>query len=268
MISLERARTRLEELQSIKRDWSKLSYSLKQGNNTLRFVLYPGDTWPFRYGRMYYNLQKQFFCSPEDERDPILEQLNALSKSGNADDAEFASKYFPSRRVFALAVVREQEDKGAVWVDFPQKVEKEIMNYLFNAEYIEMQVEKINTIEPGYQAEVLDITHPVYGVDFIINKKKGLGYPEYTVTPKKLTNPFSKLADTDEAIKEIMSDIPEFKQAYKHYTEQEMLEIWDKFLSGESTSTESSSSKEIPIEEEKVDIGAALAKFKEKRQSK
>jgi len=264
MIDLEKAKSRLIELQNSRRDWSRLSYSLKEGNNTLRFVLLPGESWPFKYGRMYYNLQRQFFCSPEDEDDPILEKLNELSKSGNEDSVEFARKYFPSRRVFALAVVREQEDKGAVWVDFPQKIEKEIMNYLFNAEYIEMQVDKIKAIEPGYNAEVLDITHPIYGVDFIVNKKKGSGFPEYTVTPRKLTNPFSKLAETDKAVTEIMNDIPDFKEAYKHYSKEEMLEIWEKFLLGDDSS-ESDTKEEIPVEEEKVDISAALAKFKENR---
>jgi hypothetical protein len=41
---------------------------------------------------------------------------------GSAEDAEFARKLFPTNRVFALAIVRGQEDKGIVWVDFPQKV--------------------------------------------------------------------------------------------------------------------------------------------------
>jgi hypothetical protein len=37
--------------------------------------------------------------------------------------------------VFALAIVREQEDKGIVWVDFPPKIEKELVKYMLNPEY-------------------------------------------------------------------------------------------------------------------------------------
>ena len=265
MIDLNRAKKRLEELQTQgnRKDWSKLSYSLAEGTNTLRFVLPPGEDWPFIYGRMHYNLQKRFFCTLQGDQDPIIDELNKISKSGNPEDAEFAKKNYPSRRVFALVLVREQEENGLVWVNFPQKIEKEIMNYMFNGEYIEMQVDKLQDTNPGYKGEVLDITHPIYGVDFVITKKKGSGFPEYSVAPKKLTNPFSKLAETPEKIKELFNNTPGFDEAYKRYSPSEMMEIWEKFLSGDSDGV-SDELQEIQ-EEEKIDISSALAKFKQNR---
>jgi hypothetical protein len=94
-----------------------------------------------------------------DEVDPIMEELNALRDTGLEANVEFAKKLYPSRRIFALAIVREQEDKGAVWVDFP---------------------------------EYGDITDLETGTDFIITKTKGTPWPEYSVTPKRKSSTLMK----------------------------------------------------------------------------
>jgi len=143
-----------------------------------------------------------------DEVDPIMEELNALRDTGLEANVEFAKKLYPSRRIFALAIVREQEDKGAVWVDFPPKIEKELVKYILNPEY-------------G------DITDLETGTDFIITKTKGAPWPEYSVTPKRKS---STLMKTPEETAEIFENLPDFKEAYKHYTAEEMKEIWDRYL--------------------------------------
>ena len=272
MIDLNKAKKRMEEIQRGRIDFSRLSYSIKEGETTIRFILKEGQDFPFMYGAIYYKIQKPFFVSPEYDGspDPIMEALQLLMKTGNEEDAVFAKKHFPSKRVFALGVVREQEDKGAVWIDFPHKVEKEIMKYLFNEEYLEMQVEKLKTTGEEYNPDVLDITHPIYGVDFVITKKKGAqgGFPEYSVAPRKLTNPFSKLAKTQEQIDEIIENTPDFKDAYKHYSYDEIKAIWEKYLSGDESTADGADEDGEIVEDEKVDVSAALAKFKNKKFNK
>lgn len=247
-IDMNKARERMKQLQKERKDYSKISYGLKDGANTLRFVTPPGEDWPFIYGAQYRNMKmkRQYFISPSmyDERDPILEQLQQLKKTGSAEDVEFAKKLFPTNRVFALAVIRGQEDKGIVWVDFPQKVEKELVQYILNEEY-------------G------DITDVRKGTDFTITKTKGNPFPEYSITPKRTTSPLlSEKQDIETAFK----NIPDFKQAYKHYTEEQMEEIWNEFLNGSDDSGDTDSKEQvIPDQEEAIDVSAALLKYKNKK---
>lgn len=245
MIDMNKAKKRLEQLQTTRKDYSKISYSLKQGDQTLRFITKPGEDYPFIAGQIYYKLQKQFFISNEmyDEVDPIMEELNALRDTGLEANVEFAKKLYPSRRIFALAVVREQEDKGAVWVDFPPKIEKELVKYILNPEY-------------G------DITDLETGTDFIITKTKGTPWPEYSVTPKRKSSPLMK---TPEETAQIFENLPDFKDAYKHYTAEEMKEIWDRYLNTDQNESKDVKEQEvIPEEEEKIDIASALQKFRKK----
>lgn len=276
MIDLNKAKERMKQLQRSRKDFDLLSYNIQQGDNVIRFILKPGYTWPFINARMYYNIQRQFFLSPEYESkehepqpDPILEELNELMKSENPEDRAFAKQHFPSKRVFGLGVVRSQEDKGAVWINFPQKVERDIMEYLFNIEYIDMQkalYEEKNLEHPG---QILDITNHEFGVDFLINKnmKTLNGYPEYTVRPLKLTNPFSKLANTQEKIDEFYEGIPEFDEAYTHLTYDEIKLAWDRYLEGTNSEDEVT---EEPIKEESDmanQVNQALSRFKKLQKS-
>lgn len=244
MIDMNKAKKRLDQLQSTRKDYSKISYSLKQGDQTLRFITKPGDDYPFIAGQMYYKLQKPFFVSPEmyDEVDPIVEELNALRDTGLEANVQFAKKLYPSRRIFALAIVREQEDKGAVWVDFPPKIEKELVKYILNPEY-------------G------DITDVHNGTDFIITKIKGTPWPDYSVTPKRKSSP---LKPTQREIEEVFENLPDFKQAYRHYTQDEMKEIWERYLNTDQTENKEKEQEPIPDEEEKIDISSALEKFRKK----
>lgn len=247
-IDMNKARERMKQLQKERRDYSKISYGLKEGANTLRFVTPPGEDWPFIYGSQYRNMKmkRQYFISPSmyDERDPILQQLQKLKKMGSAEDAEFARKLFPTNRVFALAIVRGQEEKGIVWVDFPQKVQKQLVQYILNQEY-------------G------DITDIHKGTDFTITKTKGNPFPEYSITPKRTTSP---LLPNKQDIENVIKEIPDFKQAFKHFTEAQMEEIWNDFLTGSDDSGVADSKDDvIPDEEETVDVSAALLKYKNKK---
>lgn len=277
MIDLNKAKARMKQLQKQRKDYDSISYNLHQGDNVVRFILKENYDWPFTYARMYYNIQKQFFLSPEYEspdhepqKDPILQELNLLMKSGNPDDAKFAKSQFPSKRVFGLGVVRSQEDKGAVWISFPQTVEKQIMEYLFNSEYIEMQKELFEKVGLEHPGEILDITNTTLGVDFLIHKnmKTLNGFPEYTVKPVKLTNPFSPLATSPDKVKEIFEGIPDFTEAYKHMTTDEVREAWDNFLAGGVSKEDEKKADELSkeIEQEKIDINKVLSKFQKIQQ--
>ena len=210
MIDLNKARQRLEELQTTKRDYSKLTYSLKQGDNKVRFIRPPeitGDDLPFLYGQLYYKLRKSWTLSPTawGDDDPVLQELNLLRNTGKEQDAAFVKKMYPSNRVFGLVVVRGQEDKGAVWMDFPPKVEKELIKYILNEEY-------------G------DITDIKTGTDFTITKTKGSSWPEYSVIPTlRSANPLMPTPAESEAI---LKDTPKFEQAYHRYTREQMLKFW------------------------------------------
>lgn len=248
-LDMNRARERMRELSKERKDYSKISYGLKQGQNVLRFVTPPGRDWPFIYGQMYYKIKKQYFISPSmyEDPDPIKQQLDKLKSTGREQDAAFAKKYYPSRRVFALAVVRGQQDKGIVWVDFPKKVEKQLITFILNQEY-------------G------DITDIHKGTDFIITKRKGASFPEYSVTPKRNV---SALFDSDQKIKSVMQSIPEFKDAFKHYSYSELQSIWESFINGDDVAqtTSTDQDEEAPIEEEQetVNVTEALQRFKNKK---
>lgn len=247
MLNMEKAKKRLQQLQSTRKDYSKISYTLKQGDQTLRFIMPPGKDYPFISGLMYYKLQKPFFISPEmyGEQDPILEELNALRDTGLQANIQFVKKIYPSRRVFALAIVREQEDKGIVWVDFPPKIEKELVKYMLNPEY----------------GDITDIQN---GTDFIITKIKGTPWPDYSVTPKRKSTPLLK---TQKEIEEVLENLPDFKEAYKHYTIQEMKEIWNRYLNADEFQASENKQEPIPDQEQKIDISEALEKFRKKNLS-
>lgn len=250
-IDMNKAKQRMKQLQSQRKDFSKISYGLKYGENVLRFVTPPGQDWPFLYGSWYSGgkLSKQYFISPTmyNEPDPIMEQLELLKNSGNEDDAVAAKKLFPSRRVFGLVLVRGEEDKGIRWVDFPQKVEKELVTYILNEEY-------------G------DITDVKKGTDFIITKTKGATFPEYSVVPKRNA---SELMQDKEKLQEELASIPEFKEAFKHYTYEELQELWSKYLEDDTGESKTDDTETIiPDEEETINISEAVNRIKSKFNNK
>jgi len=101
-------------------------------------------------------------------------------------------------------------------VDFPPKVEKELVKYILNPEY----------------GDITDIEN---GTDFIITKTKGTPWPDYSVTPKRNSTPLMK---TQQEIDEVLNNIPDFKEAYKHYTAEEMKEIWNRYLNSDEENKE------------------------------
>jgi len=91
------------------------------------------------------------------------------------------SSIYPKARIFAPVLVRGEEDKGVVWIDFPRKVYKDILNLITDEEW-------------G------DMTDPKKGYDIVIRKDQIAGqFPQYSVVPKQI----SKLAPTDAEIKEL-----------------------------------------------------------------
>lgn len=268
MLDLNRAKQRVQQLQNKRKDFSKFTYSLQEGEQTLRFIVKEGEDWPFHYGSIYYRIAKQFFISPTmyEEEDPIMDVLKKMLDSKTEDDVVFAKKYLPARRVFALAVIREQEEKGAVWVDFPAKIEKEVLNYVFDPEYIEMQKELFEDDKRDHNGEMVDFTDRMFGVDFVIKKIKSgaSGFPEYEVKPARRTKPFSKLAKTEDEMDKIIEETPDFKEAYRHFSTEEIKKLWDKFLNDDTSDDDEPKEEEI-VEEEKLDVASALAKFREKK---
>jgi hypothetical protein len=97
----------------------------------------------------------------------------------------------------------------------PLRIEQELVGYITNEDY-------------G------DITDPQTGRDFTITKIKGNPFPQYLVQPKGKP---TALADSKEKIEEILNNTPDFKEAFKHYTYEEMEEIWEKYLTGQKNST-------------------------------
>ena len=253
-IDMNKAKQRMKQLQQTRKDFSKISYGLKYGENVLRFVTPPDQDWPFIYGSWYSSgkFSKQYFVSPTmyDEPDPIIQQLELLKNSGNEDDAAVAKKLFPTRRVFGLVLVRGEEDKGIRWIDFPQKVEKQLVTFILNAQY-------------G------DITDIKGGTDFIITKTKGAQFPEYSVVPKRSASP---LLQDKQKISELFNSIPDFKDAFKHYSYEEMEQLWNKYLEGDTSKIESTDNEKaedmIPAKEQTINVSAALANFKNRKLNK
>lgn len=250
-IDMNKAKQRMAQLQTQRKDFSKISYALKYGENILRFVTPEGAQWPFLEGSWYSGgkLSKQYFISPSmyGEPDPIIQQLDLLKNSGSQDAANDAKKLYPTRRVFGLVVVRGQQDKGIRWIDFPQKVEKQLVTFILNTQY-------------G------DITDEQNGTDFIITKTKGNPFPEYSVVPKRKSSPMFK---TQVEIDQAMNNIPDFKDAFKHHTYEELEEIWNKYLEDDGgVATTSDDEQPIPDSEQTVNVQDVLSKFKRNREQK
>ncbi len=241
MIDINKAKEKVEQLD--KRSKGFGNYGLKIGENRLRIV--PSKEcpdWPFKEVRLYWGITKGCFVSPLSygDRDPIKQELDVLRK-GTEQDVNLANKLSPKTRVYVTAIIRGEQDRGVVWVDFPPMVFKYILNLITDQEW-------------G------DASDPKQGYDIIIKKEQSPGqqFPKYNVVPK----PRTKLSSDKEQINTWLQDQPDFKEVIKHYSEEQLKQIWNKYLNG--SEDEETTEEDDEIEEKTVDIEQTLDRFRSK----
>lgn len=257
MIDYNLVKKRMYEIEKTKEQASfrKLNYWLKQGSSTLRFITPPNEKFPFKYGVIYYDIKRFPIVWLDDYGvDPIRESLDALLRSGDEINVEFAKKHYPIKRAFAVAVVRSSDYTDPVWVALPMSVEQQLIAYLYNIE------------------DYGDITDVHTGRDFIITRTKGSGglKTDYLVQPKGKPTP---LANTEQEIKRILENIPKIEEAYTIYNYDELKKVWTEYLNGDTNSNEQAeleAEKEpvVPVKEtitSQEEIERALSKFNIKK---
>ena len=246
MIDMNKATQAMEELDKKTKGFG--TYSLKVGQNRLRIVPnVESPDWPFKDVQLYWGLTKGPFISPASygQEDPIKKELDLLRR-GSPRDVEIAKQLSAKSRIYVPCIVRGEQDKGVLWVDFPKKVYKSILNLITDEEW-------------G------DMTDPKKGYDIIIKKTQvGKEFPTYDVIPK----PNSKLTSDPEKLEEWLNEQPKFSEALTHYTYEQLEEIWEKYINGSEGEGEEEEEQSEEIQEEEVDIDDKLAQYKKKFKKK
>ena len=124
------------------------------------------------------------------------------------------------QRFFAPVVVRGQEDQGVRLWGFGKTAYKELLNLVLNPEY-------------G------DITDVNEGTDLTIQygKPPGAQFPQTSITPRRKPSP---LAGSEAEISAFLDQIPDFTEVFERKTPQQVQNMLDEFLLGESDAEEMS----------------------------
>lgn len=243
----------ISQLENMEKSWQERpTYYLKQGVNQIRILpLQDSPEWPFINALVYYGFKGRKFVSPKmyGDEDPILKQLDVLN-AGTQEDKNLAKSLMPRARIYILAIVRSQQEKGRVWVDFPKKVYKQILN--------------IMNVADDDDDEITDFKG---GCDIIITKTtpKNSKFPEYMVAKK---NPKPLTKDPQKLKLWIEQEQPKFTQAIDHLNNEEMMQKWENYISGadeQDQEGETVAQKTVQsTQEQQVNVDQVINRFNKK----
>lgn len=188
------------------------------GTHTLRLIPYKQNPdYPFVELKIYYQFtkdgKKQQILSPTSygQKDPIYEKAMILKSTRITEDWEMSKKISPKLRIFALAVVRGQEQKGPRWWDFGPTVYQDILTF-------------INDPQNG------DITDPYEGIDIIVDKiSKEAAKNSFGDTKVRLKRTSTPLSKKQSQITDWLENQPDIYSCYKKYSYEELEQIWQEY---------------------------------------
>jgi hypothetical protein len=229
-MDLNKIREKLTALDNSRRkSASDHTWKPEEGKQVIRLVPYIHDRdWPFRELSFYYDLAKRTIISPSSfgQPDPILEQAEALERTGDSDDWKFARKIKPKLRTYAPVLVRGKESEGVKFWGFGKTVYNELLKTIDDPDYGD-----ITDLKTGR-----DIT-----IEYV--KPDDGSYPKTTFRVKPNQTP----ATTDDNVVNLIKQMPAVEDIWEVPTYQELESLFEKFLNNqegeeESTSTTTSNS--------------------------
>lgn len=188
--------------------------------------------FPFTEMKFYYGIgSKRVMASPSNwgEKDPIEEFAKKLRSTNDKENWRLAKKLDAKVRTFAPIVVRGQEDEGVKLWQFGKEVYQEFLNL-------------------AADDEIGDFTDINQGRDI---KLSTVG-PESTGTPYNKTSigpslKQTQLADTEDAVKQLLENQADPMKVFKPLTYDEMKTSLQEWLSPEGEEEEGSIIKEPAV---------------------
>jgi len=202
---------------------SNVFWRPEDGEQTIRIVP-TADGDPFKEYWFHYNLGKNAgFLSPKKnfgEEDPLNDFIRQLYKDGSEDSVKMAKNLSARQRFFAPVVVRGEEDQGVRLWGFGKTAYRELLGLVLNPEY----------------GDITDVTE---GTDLTIQygKPPGAQFPQTSITPRRKPSP---LAGSEAEISAFLEQIPDFTEVFERKTPQQVQNMLDEFLLGESDAEEMS----------------------------
>jgi len=144
--------------------------------------------------------------------DPIVEFAEKLKRTGDTDDWKAGKKMEPKLRTFVPVIVRGKESEGVKFWGFGKTVYQDILGYI---------------ADPDYG----DITDPNTGRDIVLEvmsaEESNASYPTTTIRVKPAT---SKLADSPEAIQQLLDGQKEITELYQELSYAELKSVLENWL--------------------------------------
>jgi hypothetical protein len=175
---------------------------------------------PFVEMMFYYGIgSKRVMASPANwgEKDPIIEFIKQLRGTNDKENWRLAKKLDAKVRVFAPVIVRGQEDEGVKLWQFGKEVYQEFLNM-------------------AADEEIGDFTDIIQGRDIKLTtvgpEVTGTPYNKTSIGPSLKTSP---LADTEDAIKDLLENQVDPMKIFKPLSYNEMKETLQEWLSPEDS---------------------------------
>lgn len=192
------------------------------GEQTIR-IIPTSDGDPFKDYWFHYNLDAPAFLSPKKnfgEDDPLDSFVRKLFNEKTDDSVKQAKNLMARQRFFSPVVVRGEEDKGVRIWGYGKTVYQQLINLVCNPDY-------------G------DITDPDSGTDLVLHygKPAGASFPQTKLTPRRRS---SAIVEESEKVAEYLDSVPDFDSVFERKSSEEVGQILDNFLLGNSETEESS----------------------------
>jgi len=185
------------------------------GKSQVRIVPYKfNKDIPFIELYFHYNINNKTYLSPMSfgRPDPIVEFAEKLKRTGDTDDWKAGKKMEPKLRTFVPVIVRGKESEGVKFWGFGKTVYQDILGYI---------------ADPDYG----DITDPNTGRDIVLEvmsaEESNASYPTTTIRVKPAT---SKLADSPEAIQQLLDGQKEITELYQELSYAELKSVLENWL--------------------------------------
>lgn len=215
-----------EKLQKLRGEGGgERSYWKPQENSKhrLRFLLHDDSGDPFKEYHNHYGIadQRSGFLCPErnfGEECEICEFATEMYEEGKAEGAEqyqeLAKDLWPSVRYYSAIVEIEQKDDGSKeiiegpsWYNYSETVYEELLDYMLDQDYNDFtDLEKGHDVKLSYTKGDDDL------------------YPETSI---KLAPMPSALAESQERMEEILSEVPDISEVLTEKSEDEISQLLD-----------------------------------------